>query len=349
MNEVAAVRWFVVIRKISESAANALPLIAVDSFLGRFAQAVDEDARRPSKIFSVVDAVDRHADFAIGGEDALRRDRTFKKDIVRIVRDLLQTERHKEVADPPAIDDRNLVHREVGVFDDRHRGGDVVFTLRFDIDLNAKIVDAVPDAVGHEPQAAEFDVVVGRNGRIFDVRPVDAVELHVAAKFDGPLIAGEIAPVADAVVDVEFFLEIGVNIGLFRSSAFLQCLKPAHNSFDLRFKRRRRHVVGLSRKLLVHHIDRRQRLRRGGVIIVIAQLSDVNCRRSRRWNDRRVFSERISPAECDQHRQRISEKSLGSSRCDASRQRLNRHRTEPAENRRKESMPTNLWFFQAAS
>ena len=99
VNQVAAVRGFVVVRQIREPAADALALIVVLPFLERFADAVDKRAERPSEILSVVATVRGNAHFAIGGEDALRGDRALEEDVVRVVGHLLQAERNKEVAD----------------------------------------------------------------------------------------------------------------------------------------------------------------------------------------------------------------------------------------------------------
>ena len=71
------------------------------------------------EFLSSVHAVERDAHFAVGGEDALRRNRALEEDVVRVVGDLFQAERHEEVADPPAFAERQFVHREIGVFDHR--------------------------------------------------------------------------------------------------------------------------------------------------------------------------------------------------------------------------------------
>ncbi len=75
------------------------------------------------------------------------------------------------------------MHCEISVFNIHDGGVNAVTALGFDINLNAEIKHAVANAVGHEPQAAEFEVVFGERTRdigIF-VRPKDLIHLNVTA------------------------------------------------------------------------------------------------------------------------------------------------------------------------
>ena len=89
---------------------------------------------------------------------------------------------------------RQVVNREVGVFDigDGAVGALAVFGL--DVDLEAEVVYAIADAVGQQAEAAKLDVVERGHRRILCVGPVDVVELHVAAELDGPLFGRHIDP-----------------------------------------------------------------------------------------------------------------------------------------------------------
>lgn len=153
----------IVVGEPGQATAESQTLVIIDTFFDSFADRIEEDPGGPSKFFIFGGVVKSGTDFAISGEDILRRDGAFEEDVVGVVGDLFQTEGDEEISDSKATEIGNIFHGQVCVFD---LGGDIgirwVITegFWFESHLQSEVEDIVSGPIRDESKASEVEIIV---------------------------------------------------------------------------------------------------------------------------------------------------------------------------------------------